>query len=180
MPPLSILHTNPNVYLLQHFPLETTYLVSDPNSSLVEGDVVRIASGWRTSKNIRHVVTDIVAPFGKPVEERPPVLSEEERMAQRVRERLMKDVRAAAQGRQTSLQRLAEARRQKLEIPSLEEAMHNVRISEQEEGAGKAEKHLGQTGQAETNKARRKAAGKETRAEKDAKEQAKDATTQTI
>lgn len=101
-------------------------------------------------------------------------------MAQRVRERLMKDVRAAATGRQTSLQRLAEARRQKLEIPSLEEAMRNVRIAEQEEGTGRAEKHSGQTGQAETNKARRTEAGKETRSEKNAKEEVKSAATQTI
>lgn len=169
----------------KHFPSEQTYLVADPNSSLVEGDVVRIASGWRTSKSIRHVVTSIVAPFGEPVENRPPILSEEQRMQLRIRERLLKDVRSAANGRQVSLQRLAEARRRKIEIPSLEEAMANVRIAEQEETGGKgrkgrAEKHKGQTGQIQTNKERRAEKGKETSEEKVAGEQVKEARTQTI
>ncbi|KAF1967507.1 nucleic acid-binding protein [Bimuria novae-zelandiae CBS 107.79] len=162
----------------KHFPSETTYLVADPNSSLVEGDVVRIASGWRTSRNIRHVVTSIVAPFGEPVENRPPVLTDEERMQLRIRERLLKDVRAAAKGRQVSLQRLAEARRQKLQIPSLEEAMANVRIAEQEgaaEKSGKGEKHAGQKGQAEP-----KERGRETRQEKQAEVKVKRARAQTI
>ncbi|KAJ4346573.1 uncharacterized protein N0V89_010504 [Didymosphaeria variabile] len=165
----------------KHFPSEQTYLVADPNSSLVEGDVVRIASGWRTSKNIRHVVTSIVAPFGEPVENRPPILSEEERMQMRMRERLLKDVRSAANGRQTSLQRLAEARRQKLQIPSLDEAMANVRIAEKE-GAGKegrSEAHKGHTGQAETKKERRVEAGRETPAEKKAEAKVKKARVQT-
>ncbi|KAK3207724.1 hypothetical protein GRF29_96g152366 [Pseudopithomyces chartarum] len=84
----------------KHFPSQTTHLVSDPTSSLVTGDVVRISSGWRTSKHIRHVVTSIVAPFGSPVEDRPPILTEEQRMELRVKQRLMKDVRAAQAGRQ--------------------------------------------------------------------------------
>lgn len=171
--------------MAQHFPSEQTYLVADPNSSLVEGDVVRIASGWRTSKNIRHVVTSIVAPFGEPVENRPPILSEEERMQIRLRERLLKDVRSAAKGRQTSLQRLAEARRQKLKIPSLEEAMANVKITEEVEEVGKgkggrAEAHDGQTGQAETKKNRRIEAGRETVEEKKADQEVKRARSQTV
>ncbi len=31
---------------------------------------MRIAAGWRTSKHKRHVVTEVVSPFGKRVEER--------------------------------------------------------------------------------------------------------------
>ncbi|KAJ4303325.1 hypothetical protein N0V90_002218 [Kalmusia sp. IMI 367209] len=143
----------------KHFPSEQTYLVADPNDSLVEGDVVRIASGWRTSKNIRHVVTSIVAPFGEPVEKRPPILTEEERMNIRIRERLLKDVRSAAKGRQTSLQRLALARRQQIEIPSLEEAMANVRLAEdterlRKEGNGKGARVESHGGQAVSNKER--------------------------
>lgn len=130
-------------------------------------------------------MTSIVAPFGEPVENRPPILSEEQRMQLRIRERLLKDVRSAANGRQVSLQRLAEARRRKIEIPSLEEAMANVRIAEQEETGGKgrkgrAEKHKGQTGQIQTNKERRAEKGKETSEEKVAGEQVKEARTQTI
>ncbi|CAI6335147.1 unnamed protein product [Periconia digitata] len=161
----------------KHFPSPITHLVSDPQNSLVEGDIVRIASGWRTSKNIRHVVTAIVAPFGAPVEDRPPVLSEEQRMQLRIQERISKDVRAASRGRQVSLQRLARARRQGLEIPDLETAMASVRIAEEleentKEGVkGKAAKaaareaHKGQMAQLETNRKRMAA---KTTAERDA------------
>lgn len=74
-----------NSFIKKHFTAYESHLVSDPNSSLREGDVVRIAPGWRTSKHIRHVVTEIVAPWGPPVEERPPIpkleeLTEEKRM----------------------------------------------------------------------------------------------------
>ena len=95
-------------------------------------------------------------------------------MELRVRARLSKDVRAAANGRQVSLQRLAEARRQKIEVPSLEEAMRNVRLGEGE--GGKAEKHRGETGQAEVKRERRG----ETREEKAAGEKVKRARAQSI
>lgn len=42
----------------------------DPTSVLREGDIVRIAAGWRVSRRKRHVVTEVVAAFGKAVEER--------------------------------------------------------------------------------------------------------------
>lgn len=64
----------------QHFLEYKSHLVADPNSSLRQGDVVRIAHGWRTSRRIVHVITEIVAPWGPPIEERPKVLSDEERM----------------------------------------------------------------------------------------------------
>ena len=41
--------------------------------------MVRIAAERKISRHIRHVVTEIVAPWGPGVEERPPVLSEDER-----------------------------------------------------------------------------------------------------
>lgn len=110
-------------------------------------------------------MTAIVSPFGEPVENRPPILTEEERMKLRIKERLLKDVRSAAKGRQTSLQRLAEARRQKLQIPSLEEAMANVRIAEEEkQNKTKGEANKGQTEQTETRKERRIQAGRERKA----------------
>jgi len=49
--------------------------------------VVRIAGAWRVSKHIRHVVTEIVAPWGPGIEERPRVLSEVERVEMRTRKR---------------------------------------------------------------------------------------------
>ena len=159
--------------------------MADPNNSLVEGDIVRIASGWRTSKHIRHVVTAIVAPFGAPVEDRPPVLTEEQRMETRIRERLLKDVRAASKGRIASAQRLKLARKTGYTIPSLEDAMANVRLAEEQDQirrentkAGRREKHGGHAGQVAAKKERRLEQGRETKGEKVATEKLKDARTQ--
>lgn len=148
-----------NKKIRKAFPSSKTYLVADPNSSLNEGDVVRIASGWRTSKQIRHVVTSIVAPFGPPVEERPPVLTEEERMKIRIRERLEKDVRSAARGRTTSKLRIKEARKQGLEIPDLESAMRNTKLMEAEDAArleSGGSKNKAPIGHRQTNKEKKK------------------------
>ncbi|KAL8754425.1 MAG: hypothetical protein Q9199_004349 [Rusavskia elegans] len=60
-------------FLQKHYTAYQSHLVSDPNSSLRTGDVVRIAARPPASKHIRHVVTDIVAPWGPPAEERPPI-----------------------------------------------------------------------------------------------------------
>ncbi len=111
--------------------MHNDYIVSDPNNSCVEGDVVRITSGYRTSKIISHVVTAIIAPFGEPVEKRPPVLSQAQIDELRVKERLLKDVRRAERGRQVSIARLTLAKRQELRIPTLEEAMEGTRLTEE-------------------------------------------------
>ncbi len=47
---------------------------------------MRIAAERQISRHIKHVVTEIVAPWGEGIEERPAVLSEEERV-RRVREK---------------------------------------------------------------------------------------------
>ena len=65
--------------LPQHFLTYNSYLVSDPNDSLRTGDVVKITNEKRVSRHIKHVVTEIVAPWGPAIEERPKVLSAEER-----------------------------------------------------------------------------------------------------
>lgn len=69
-----------NKFLQKHFQTHQSYLVSDPNSSLRAGDVVKIAAERQISRHIKHVVTEIVAPWGPSIDERPPVLSEEERV----------------------------------------------------------------------------------------------------
>ncbi|KAL8909208.1 MAG: hypothetical protein Q9207_000382 [Kuettlingeria erythrocarpa] len=85
-----------NSFLRKHFTAHQSHLVSDPNSSLREGDVVRIAPGWRAGKRIRHVVTEIVAPWGPPVEERPPIPDVEEMVEEmRVKREAKKERRAA-------------------------------------------------------------------------------------
>ncbi|TDZ19745.1 37S ribosomal protein S17 [Colletotrichum sidae] len=72
-----------------------SYLVHDPNTSLRTGDVVSIVPGWRTSRHKRHVVKNIIAPYGTPIEERPPIPSEEERLAARIQQREAKEARRA-------------------------------------------------------------------------------------
>lgn len=54
----------------------------DPKNSLRTGDVVEIMNGRRVSKMKRFIVNRIVAPFGPPIEERPPVPTLEEREAE--------------------------------------------------------------------------------------------------
>ncbi|KAL1794021.1 mitochondrial 37S ribosomal protein uS17m [Alternaria dauci] len=162
----------------KHFPAPKTYIARDPNNSVVEGDVVRITSGHRTSKVIHHVVTSIVAPFGEPVENRPPVLTQAQLEEQRIKDRLLKDVRSAERGRQASIQRLAQARKQGLRIPTLEEAMEGMRRHTEAEKA-RAEAHGGQAGQQKTAKTRRVEQGKKTKAEVDAENKVKDARRQT-
>ncbi|KAL8663850.1 MAG: hypothetical protein Q9202_003536 [Teloschistes flavicans] len=73
-------------FLRKHYTRQKTHHVSDPNSSLRTGDVVRIAAAKPRGSNggIRHVVTEILAPWGPPVEERPPIPTLEE-MAQKTR-----------------------------------------------------------------------------------------------
>ncbi|KOS18321.1 37S ribosomal protein S17 [Escovopsis weberi] len=72
------------------------YLVHDPNSSLRTGDVVSIVPGWPTSQHKRHVVKHIIAPYGTPIEERPPVPTLEERIAEREAKKEAKDQRKQA------------------------------------------------------------------------------------
>lgn len=82
----------------QHF---ERYLVHDPNDSLRKGDIVSISSGWRTSKSKRHIVNRIIAPWGPPIEERPPVPTPAEReaahAAERAKKLARKQLRAQAQ-----------------------------------------------------------------------------------
>ncbi|KAI2602975.1 nucleic acid-binding protein [Hypoxylon fragiforme] len=65
-------------------------LVHDPRNSLRQGDVVSITSSWRVSKDVRYVVQDIIAPFGDPIDERPPIPTLEERIQERSAKREIK------------------------------------------------------------------------------------------
>jgi hypothetical protein len=74
-------------------------MVHDPASSLRTGDIISISSGWRVSKNVHHVVRSILAPFGEPIEARPAVPTEEQRMAERVAKQDAKIARKQARER---------------------------------------------------------------------------------
>jgi small subunit ribosomal protein S17 len=81
------------------------HLVHDPNNSVRQGDVISIAAGWRASKDVRHIVRHIVAPYGPPIDERPAVPTEQElyetyaakREAKLARRTARDEERAAAQ-----------------------------------------------------------------------------------
>ncbi|RDW63974.1 hypothetical protein BP5796_10476 [Coleophoma crateriformis] len=72
-----------NSHVRKNYNLASHLLVHDPNSSLRQGDVISITPGWRVSKHVHHVVDSIIAPYGVPIEERPRVPSEAERIAER-------------------------------------------------------------------------------------------------
>ena len=80
----------------QYFMKKETYLVHDPNNSLRTGDVVAITPGWRSSQHKRHVVKHILSPYGSPIEDRPPIPTEEERIAAKEAKRAAKRERRAA------------------------------------------------------------------------------------
>ena len=79
--------------LHQKFNKRQHLLVHDPRSSLRQGDIISITPGWRASKHVHHVVSSIIAPFGEPIEARPAVPSEEERVKEREEKLKAKGVR---------------------------------------------------------------------------------------
>lgn len=101
----------------QHF---ERHLVHDPNDSLRTGDIVSISSGWRTSKTKRHVVNRIIAPWGPPIEERPPVPTPAEREAAHAADRAKKVARKQLRARAQAMDAaVAKAQRRTDEIARL-------------------------------------------------------------
>lgn len=64
-------------------------LVNDPNDSVREGDIITMTPE-RHSKHVLHTVSAILAPFGIPLSERPPLLTQEEREQVYLQKRLRK------------------------------------------------------------------------------------------
>lgn len=56
------------------------HLVHDPNNSLITGDVVELHR-LHVSRRVRHVVASVVAPFGTPLDARPPIPTPDDRLA---------------------------------------------------------------------------------------------------
>ncbi|EED17533.1 hypothetical protein TSTA_113580 [Talaromyces stipitatus ATCC 10500] len=79
----------------KYYPKTVTYLVHDPRNSLRQGDVIEFSSGAPRAPRVRHVVERIISPFGVAVEDRPAVLTREEREAEMVNKRMEKLVRKA-------------------------------------------------------------------------------------
>jgi small subunit ribosomal protein S17 len=74
--------------------------VHDPSSSLRIGDIISISAGWRASKHVHHVVNSIIAPFGEPIEARPPIPSAEERLEEKAVKKRAKEERKEARRRE--------------------------------------------------------------------------------
>ncbi|KAH8169049.1 ribosomal protein s17 domain-containing protein [Sarocladium implicatum] len=85
-----------NKIINKHFAEPKHYLVHDPNTSLRTGDVVSIMPGWPTSQHKRHLVKKIIAPYGVPIEERPPIPTLEELITVREAKKEAKDERRAS------------------------------------------------------------------------------------
>ncbi|KKA29273.1 hypothetical protein TD95_002518 [Thielaviopsis punctulata] len=94
------------------FSVPKNHLVHDPNNSLKTGDVVAITPGWRTSGHKRHVVKHIIAPASTPIEERPPVPTLEERIAEYETKKAAKDARRKAR-KDAEIQARIEAKKAK-------------------------------------------------------------------
>ncbi|KAM0157196.1 hypothetical protein ACHAPC_006647 [Botrytis cinerea] len=88
-----------NEHLQKKFNSKAHLLVHDPRSSLTTGDIITITPGHRTSKTVHHVVSSIIAPFGRPISERPPIPSAEERIAERERKLMAKHIRKGSWSR---------------------------------------------------------------------------------
>jgi len=72
-----------NSYIQKNYSRRRHVLVHDPRSSLRAGDIISISPGWRTSRHVKHIVNSIIAPYGEPIEARPPVPSREELFAEK-------------------------------------------------------------------------------------------------
>ncbi|OOG00488.1 hypothetical protein ASPCADRAFT_202350 [Aspergillus carbonarius ITEM 5010] len=83
-------HTTWDKHIQKSYPKITTYLVSDPRNSLREGDIIEFSNGYPKSRNVHHVVERIIAPFGSSIEDRPSVMTREERDAERAAKRAAK------------------------------------------------------------------------------------------
>ena len=124
---------------VQHFNQSRTILVHDPRSSLRIGDVISISPGWRASKQVHHVVNSILAPFGEPIEARPPVPTPEERIAEREAKRKLKELRRRAERRgEKAAAGVEKSMAESENVSSSEEAI----IQEIQEVTGDEEGHL--------------------------------------
>ena len=82
-------------HLRKDFYKPVHFLVHDENDSILEGDVITTARS-RHSRHVHHTLDSIIAPFGKPIEARPKVLSAEERQALYDEKRKAKVLRRAS------------------------------------------------------------------------------------
>ena len=103
-------------FLQKTFKIHPSYLLHDPNNSVRTGDVVRFQRFPvpTPSKRIRHMVTEIVTAYGPRLDERLPLLSEEEReeRLKEVVERRERRAKQKTERRETKMKEKEERRRE--------------------------------------------------------------------
>lgn len=88
----------------KNFKVPTYHLVHDPNDSVRQGDVIAVSGGWRSSSNKRMIVRHIVAPYGTPIEERSPVPTVQELLADEAAKRRKKLERRAVRDAERAIE----------------------------------------------------------------------------
>jgi small subunit ribosomal protein S17 len=85
--------------------------------------------GWPTSQHKRHLVKQIIAPYGVPIEERPPIPTLEELIAVREAKKEAKDERRAGRRQEAEERRKEEARKlqERKEAKRLVQGSHRVK-----------------------------------------------------
>jgi hypothetical protein len=78
-----------DLYRPQNYTVYYNVLVNDPNSSVREGDIITMTPE-RHSKHVMHTVSQIVAPYGIPISQRPPLATPEERESAYLEKRVRK------------------------------------------------------------------------------------------
>ena len=132
-------HTVWNKQIGKYYPKETRYLVSDPRNSLRQGDVIEFSSGAPKSRRVHHVIERIITPFAVPIEDRPAVMSREEREAERERQWAEKYVRRESRrlGEEVDLVERASALIGEAEAKTLSQAELIHKIHQGQERIGK-------------------------------------------
>ncbi|KAJ5679807.1 hypothetical protein N7462_008051 [Penicillium macrosclerotiorum] len=129
-------------HIRKYYPKETRYLVSDPNNSLREGDVIEFSSGAPKSRHVHHVVERIVTPFAVPLEDRPAVMSREERQQVREQRWAEKYVRKESRrlGEDINLESIAQSQGlvKEGETVSTADLIHRIHLGQERVGKLKA------------------------------------------
>ncbi|KAJ5174329.1 uncharacterized protein N7482_000206 [Penicillium canariense] len=97
-------------HIRKYYQKENKKLVSDPQNSLRTGDVIEFSSGAPKSRHVHHVVERIITPFAVPIEDRPAVLTRQEREQEREKRWAAKYVRRESRrlGEEIDLQAIAQ------------------------------------------------------------------------
>lgn len=129
-------------HVRKYYRKDVKILVADPQNSLRKGDVIEFSSGAPKSRRVHHVVERIITPFAVPIEDRPAVMTREEREQEREKRWAAKYVRRESRrlGEDINLEAVALEQGCVQEGESLSTAELIHRIFQGEERVGKVKK----------------------------------------